>query len=208
MVRSKKPERHHQLPHGPSLHAKLFVFFDKITGARRFEIKADQNGDIPFDEAVSLLAVHCMARHQVPGDFGILVGTGEDLIHSLVRPATRLIESCSSVPVANSQARLSRRQYEVLNGIRQKLSNKEIASRLNLAERTVKFHVSTLFEKLHVRRRVDLLLEPEGYLPLMDHKRGAKPRARLKEEGGMAVALLRPAEIVRTAIPMEIRSGR
>src|SRR5205814_9232961 len=38
------------------------------------------------------------------------------------------------------------------------LSNKEIASKLNIAERTVKFHVSNLLSKFGVRRRADLIL--------------------------------------------------
>ncbi len=37
------------------------------------------------------------------------------------------------------------------------LSNKEIARRLNMSERTAKFHVSNLLVKHGVRRRADLL---------------------------------------------------
>jgi len=36
--------------------------------------------------------------------------------------------------------------------------DKEIASKLNIAERTVKFHVSNLLNKFGVRRRADLIL--------------------------------------------------
>ncbi|MDG2136724.1 MAG: LuxR C-terminal-related transcriptional regulator [Luminiphilus sp.] len=38
------------------------------------------------------------------------------------------------------------------------LNNKEIASQLGLGERTVKAHLTTTFEKLHVRDRVQLAL--------------------------------------------------
>jgi DNA-binding NarL/FixJ family response regulator len=38
------------------------------------------------------------------------------------------------------------------------LANKEIASRFNISERTVKFHVSNLLSKFGVRRRADLIL--------------------------------------------------
>jgi Bacterial regulatory proteins, luxR family len=38
------------------------------------------------------------------------------------------------------------------------LVNKEIGSRLNISERTVKFHVSNILSKFGVRRRADLIL--------------------------------------------------
>ena len=55
-------------------------------------------------------------------------------------------------------ARLSRREKEVLEALLENLSNKEIASRLNMSERTAKFHVSNLLAKYGVRRRADLIL--------------------------------------------------
>jgi len=53
---------------------------------------------------------------------------------------------------------LSRREQEVLNGLLENLANKEVADRLNISERTVKFHVSNLLAKFGVRRRADLIL--------------------------------------------------
>jgi len=53
---------------------------------------------------------------------------------------------------------LSRREKEVLAPVLGCLSNKEIASRLNISERTVKFHVSNLLAKFSVQRRADLIL--------------------------------------------------
>jgi len=53
---------------------------------------------------------------------------------------------------------LSRREREVLEPLLQNLSNKEIASQLNISERTVKFHVSNLLAKHGVRRRADLIV--------------------------------------------------
>ena len=55
-------------------------------------------------------------------------------------------------------ARLSRREREVLDALLENLSNKEIASKLNMSERTAKFHVSNLLAKYGVRRRADLIL--------------------------------------------------
>jgi DNA-binding NarL/FixJ family response regulator len=53
---------------------------------------------------------------------------------------------------------LSRREREVLESLLRNLSNKEIASQLNISERTVKFHVSNLLAKHGVRRRADLIV--------------------------------------------------
>jgi DNA-binding NarL/FixJ family response regulator len=58
----------------------------------------------------------------------------------------------------NSPTELSRREQEVLVGLREKLANKEVADRLHISERTVKFHVSNLFAKFGVRHRADLML--------------------------------------------------
>ena len=58
----------------------------------------------------------------------------------------------------NSPAELSRREQEVLNGLLENLANKEVAERLHISERTVKFHVSNLLAKFGVRRRADLIL--------------------------------------------------
>ncbi|HTY43208.1 MAG TPA: response regulator transcription factor [Thermoanaerobaculia bacterium] len=55
-------------------------------------------------------------------------------------------------------ARLSRREKEVMDALLENLSNKEIASKLNMSERTAKFHVSNLLAKYGVRRRADLIL--------------------------------------------------
>jgi DNA-binding NarL/FixJ family response regulator len=56
-------------------------------------------------------------------------------------------------------AGLSARENDVLDCLLENLSNKEIASRLSIAERSVKFHVSNLLGKFGVQRRADLILE-------------------------------------------------
>jgi DNA-binding NarL/FixJ family response regulator len=52
---------------------------------------------------------------------------------------------------------LSRRERYVLTSILNGLTNKEIASELSISERTVKFHVSHLLQKLGANRRGDLI---------------------------------------------------
>ncbi len=53
---------------------------------------------------------------------------------------------------------ISRREREVLDLLLENLSNKEIAAKLFVAERTVKFHVSNLLSKFGVHRRADLIV--------------------------------------------------
>ena len=69
---------------------------------------------------------------------------------------------------ADTSADLSRREQEVLNLLLENLANKEIGNKLNISERTVKFHVSNLLSKFGVRRRADLIL-------LCYQKRSATP---------------------------------
>jgi DNA-binding NarL/FixJ family response regulator len=59
---------------------------------------------------------------------------------------------------ADTSADLSRREQEVLNLLLENMANKEIGNKLNISERTVKFHVSNLLSKFGVRRRADLIL--------------------------------------------------
>ncbi|WP_273565407.1 response regulator transcription factor [Maribacter halichondriae] len=52
---------------------------------------------------------------------------------------------------------LSKREFEVLDGIVSGLSNKEIGERLFLSESTIKTHVSNLFVKLNAKRRTQAI---------------------------------------------------
>jgi DNA-binding NarL/FixJ family response regulator len=55
--------------------------------------------------------------------------------------------------LATRLARLTEQQYRVLSLIGEGLLNKQIADRLAIQERTVKAHVTAIFEKLGVRNR-------------------------------------------------------
>ena len=56
-----------------------------------------------------------------------------------------------------SRSDLSRREWEVFEALLQDQSNKQIASRLCISERTTKFHVANLLRKFGVRRRDELV---------------------------------------------------
>jgi DNA-binding NarL/FixJ family response regulator len=52
-------------------------------------------------------------------------------------------------------AELTRREREILELVALGLSNKEIAGRLKLTEKTVKYYMTNVLQKLHVRNRVE-----------------------------------------------------
>ncbi len=54
---------------------------------------------------------------------------------------------------------LSRREQEIANLVKKGLSNKEIANHSNITERTVKAHLSSIYEKLKIKDRVALVIK-------------------------------------------------
>ncbi|HTZ73701.1 MAG TPA: helix-turn-helix transcriptional regulator [Candidatus Aquilonibacter sp.] len=133
---------------------KRFVFYDKATGTERFEVRAEPDGRLPVDQAASLMAIHCFVRGKSPKDFGVMVAPEDDLLDGLLPVARRLVQACTE---NHAPVHLSQRQREVLRVLMQDSSNKEIACKLNISVRTVKFHVSALFEKFNVQSRVGLM---------------------------------------------------
>lgn len=57
-------------------------------------------------------------------------------------------------PVLDRVERLSRREREILGLLGDGMSNRGIARRLGISERTVKFHVSNVLIKLRVESRL------------------------------------------------------
>jgi DNA-binding CsgD family transcriptional regulator len=59
---------------------------------------------------------------------------------------------------------LSPRQQEILHSVIRNQANKEIASKLNITVRTVKFHISSLLSRFGVDNRTDLARRAAGFL--------------------------------------------
>ena len=120
-------------------------------------MEADSDGSAPVEKIAGLLAVHCLIRGQAPEDYELMV---TDRRHSLLdRVAERAQHLLAAGRALGSGVKVSRREQDVLDGILQNLANKEIASRLHVSERTVKFHVSSLLAKFGVSDRVALSRE-------------------------------------------------
>jgi DNA-binding CsgD family transcriptional regulator len=149
------PRRGEPIKLGFSVQPATFVFFDKITGTQRFEVAANPDGSIPADHAASLLAVQCLVRGKVPADFMVMIATAQNLLSGLNQRAMKLIQAGEQVHLP--AVVLTGRQKEALRAILQSFSNKEIRNKLNVSERTVKFHVSALLMKFEVTGRVALM---------------------------------------------------
>ena len=76
-----------------ALNPKTFIFFDKTTNTKRFEVKAGRDGKLPVEETISLLAMQCVVRGQMPNDFQIMVSAGENLLDGLVPRTNKLIQA-------------------------------------------------------------------------------------------------------------------
>ena len=59
---------------------------------------------------------------------------------------------------ANSIARLTKREREIIELIAEGLKNKEIAERLSISPATVRHHLSAIFAKLEVPDRLKLIV--------------------------------------------------
>jgi DNA-binding CsgD family transcriptional regulator len=130
-----------------------YVFCDKKSGAAKFTVDADENGDLPLDRIAGSLAVYCIAHYCSPNDLVLVVCADEALNENISARAAALLETAR---VGTSAVPLSPREREVLRAVTENLANKEIASQLSISVRTVKFHVSALLSKFGVNTRSQL----------------------------------------------------
>jgi len=137
----------------PSVLPESFALCERISGAVLFRIEADSDGKLPIEKTAGLLAVHCLVRGQAPEDYEVMVVARDSLLQAVAERAQQLLAAGRAI---GTGIRISPREREVLNGILRNLTNKEIASNLNVSSRTVKFHVSSLLAKFGVTDRVSL----------------------------------------------------
>ena len=163
----RNDQPHDQEPHeltasGPGPSHETYFFYEKSTGVSHFHVEAAPDGQFPVEEAAGLLAMHCMVRGQSPRDYVVMVQATHEALEGLTEKAEKLLQAGHSV---GSSVKLTRREEEVLGGVMRSLANKEIAASLNLSERTVKFHVSSLLTKFRVRGRMELVREATRRTP-------------------------------------------
>lgn len=131
--------------------ARLLVVGEKFREADSYALlRQGVKGILNYDEA----------REQLPRALPLVAAGGFWVPRNVL---SRFVDSILSTAQGrrlrgDSPAELSRREQEVLNSLLENLANKEVADRLHISERTVKFHVSNLLAKFGVRRRADLIL--------------------------------------------------
>jgi DNA-binding NarL/FixJ family response regulator len=179
----------------------VYLFHEKSTGTTHFRVEAGPDGELPVEHAAGLLAMHCMVRGQTPSDYLIMVPAAPENLRDLSEKAQKLLAAGHSVKACVT---LTRREEEVLDGILRSLANKEIACELNLAVRTVKFHVSSLLSKFKVRGRMELMREAAQQvmkpLPAADSSPATVTR-EFAPEPEMARRVANSAKILRLARP-------
>ena len=89
------------------------------------------------------------------------IWVGRKVIHHLLEDLASLTRSLQKNLYSNPDDHLDRltpREREIVHQIGNGASNKEIASRLNVSEKTVKAHLTGIFRKLEVSDRLHLAL--------------------------------------------------
>ena len=76
------------------------------------------------------------------------------VLHPEIMSAMHFAEPARKVS-AELDAALTAREIEVLRMLAEGLANKNIAWRLGISEHTVKFHIASIFSKLHVSTRAE-----------------------------------------------------
>jgi DNA-binding CsgD family transcriptional regulator len=142
-------------------HTNVFIFCESTTGVAQFRAESNSNLEHTVERAAGLLAMQCLVRGQDPRDFQVLVPAEKAVIGRLVSRAEELLQEGRAIACP---ATLSPRQREVLHSVLSNRANKEIACKLNITVRTVKFHISTLLSKFGVESRSELARRAAGFL--------------------------------------------
>lgn len=129
--------------------ARLINVLRAQANAMRLIVYAEDSGDIP-------------RKAMTAGAAGFVARSGS---------VDRLLETCSAVargqmvfPFLDIRSlkqdpieQLSQRERTLLETLARGLTNRELASELNISTNTVKFHLSNLFEKLSVKSRAQAI---------------------------------------------------
>ncbi|AXS79269.1 response regulator transcription factor [Dechloromonas sp. HYN0024] len=134
-------------------------------------VLADEPDETVVAESLALGASGCCNTHAAPEvlrqvalvveNGGLWVG--QTLLRRLVGSASRVLASrADSHKEGEWLSLLSDREAQVARHVAGGASNREIANQLSITERTVKAHLSAIFEKLGLRDRLQLSLRING----------------------------------------------
>ena len=133
------------LGHGPALLLPV-IFGAMVVGVVALHLRG-----IPVDEEMALALA--LARQAALASAGDAESAGNQEGKGRPRRLPRVQD-----PLAQGSTALSPRERDVVRLLAFGLRNKEIAGQLHITERTVKFHLGRIFDKLDVDSRTELLL--------------------------------------------------
>jgi len=108
---------------------------------------------LDVDEFLSLFVG--LARGEVP----LSPGLASRVLEEFARQA---MKSKSIKPGEAKTEALSARQMQVLTLVAQGLTYKEVGAKLSLAERTIKYHIGEIIERLHLENRSQMIQYARG----------------------------------------------
>ncbi|HEY0701867.1 MAG TPA: LuxR C-terminal-related transcriptional regulator [Candidatus Acidoferrales bacterium] len=144
-----------------SNHPDTFLFCESANGTAQFRAASTADLECTVERIAGVLAMQCMVRGQDPKNFQVMVPAEQSLVSRLISRAEELLAEGRAIACPTS---LSARQREVLNAVLCNRANKEIASKLNITVRTVKFHISSLLSKFGVESRAELARRAAGFM--------------------------------------------
>lgn len=148
------PDLLHHLPLWLKAEARIVVLAAVEDPAQaKLVIEQGASGYLHYLAATTLLK----QVHQVVRVGGLWLGA--DLMRQLVFGAATILKPTLTAPGLDS---LTLREKSVAEAVASGKANKEIARDLDITERTVKAHLSAVFEKLQVRDRLQLVLVMSG----------------------------------------------
>ena len=135
-----------------------------------FVILADAPSEAITVQALEAGAAGCCNTYAAPDvlrqvDVVVANGglwVGRSLLQHVLASTQRILEKKAESAPRDWQSLLSGREITVAQLVGQGASNKEVARQLDIAERTVKAHLTAIFEKLQVRDRLQLSLRING----------------------------------------------
>ena len=135
-----------------------------------FVILADAPSEAITVQALEAGAAGCCNTYAAPDvlrqvDVVVANGglwVGRSLLQHVLASTQRILEKKAESAPQDWQTLLSGREITVAQLVGQGASNKEVARQLDIAERTVKAHLTAIFEKLQVRDRLQLSLRING----------------------------------------------
>lgn len=89
------------------------------------------------------------------------IWAGRKLVELLIRAMTRVAPDEPEESIAGLDA-LTERERDTARLVAQGMSNKQVAGELDITERTVKAHLSAIFQKTGIRNRLQLALMMKG----------------------------------------------